>query len=453
MNIITKLTLKFTLIVAGIIFVASLAIYFSSAEYRQNDFYNRLEERAVTTARLLIDVSEVDKNLLRIIDNSRLPLPNEQVVVYNYLDEELYNSLDTEVPIDKDLLNQIRLEKDVRYEKDGKEFLGILFEGQYDRFVVIASAYDRFGYGKLRNLQIVLTIVFFSSLLVTFLSGMFYSRNALKPVSKVIKEVDSISLENIRKRLDTGNGHDELAHLSITFNKMLDRLEKSFQMQKNFVSNVSHEMRTPITSLMGQIEVALLNARSEAEYKEVLNSLFEDSKRLKNLFNSLLDLSRLEISFAMIAKINFRIDELLLNTLGELSRTFPKNPVDFQILEVPEDEKHFEIHGSDSLIKTALTNLIENAIKFSQGKVVAVTLASDNEMVQVMVKDEGIGIDEEELDKIFEPFHRGQNALGIAGHGLGLSLAKIIIEQHKGRISINTKKGKGTSISVFLPHL
>jgi signal transduction histidine kinase len=105
------------------------------------------------------------------------------------------------------------------------------------------------------------------------------------------------------------------------------------------------------------------------------------------------------------------------------------------------------------LIKTALTNLIENAIKFSQGKVVAVTLASDNEMVQVMVKDEGIGIDEEELDKIFEPFHRGQNALGIAGHGLGLSLAKIIIEQHKGRISINTKKGKGTSISVFLPHL
>ena len=160
----------------------------------------------------------------------------------------------------------------MKFSKDGKEYLGILFEGQYDRFVTIASAYDQFGYSKLKNLRLVLLIVFIGSMLVTYLSGMFYSRNALKPISNVIREVDGISISNLGQRLDTGNGSDELAQLAITFNKMLDRLEHSFQMQRNFVSNVSHEMRTPITSLMGQIEVGLLKARKETEYKEILES-------------------------------------------------------------------------------------------------------------------------------------------------------------------------------------
>jgi len=452
MNIINKLTLKFTSIVAAIILVASLTIYFSSAEYRQNDFYNRLEERAVTTARLLVDVNEVDKDLLRIIDNSRLSLPDEQVVVYNYLDEVLYNSLDSEPVYSKDLIDKVRLEKEIQFEENGKEFLGLLFEGQYDRFVVIASAFDQFGYGKLRNLRLVLIIVFFGSMVITYLSGMFYSRNALKPVSKVIKEVDTISLDNIDKRVDTGNGHDELAQLAITFNKMLDRLEKSFQMQKNFVSNVSHEMRTPITSLMGQIEVALLKSRTEMEYQNVLNSLLEDSKNLKNLFNSLLDLSRLETSFAVIAKIEFRIDELLLHIVAELSRNHPDNRINFEVKGLPENEKQFEIFGSENLVKTAIVNLIENALKFSERKPVEVSLTPEEEMATIEIKDLGIGIPQDEREKIFEPFHRGKNALGIQGHGLGLSLTKIIVEQHGGNISLQSKPGQGTRIVVKLPN-
>ena len=111
MNIKTKLTLRFTSIVGGIILAASLAIYLSSAEYREGDFYKRLEERAVTTARLLVDVTEVDKDLLRIIDSNILSLPDEQIVVYNYIDEELYNSHEADTKYEIGLLNQIRLQK------------------------------------------------------------------------------------------------------------------------------------------------------------------------------------------------------------------------------------------------------------------------------------------------------------------------------------------------------
>jgi hypothetical protein len=164
MNIKKKLAIKFALIVASILLLSSLLVYVSSARYRRSEFNSRLEDKALDMAKLLIDVDEVDNALLKIINQNTISLPEEEVVIYNYLNEELYDSNEeTGAPVPVPLLDQIRLEKELYYTEGQKEVIGILYPGKYNRYVVIASATDTYGLSKLQNLRYVLVLVFSSA--------------------------------------------------------------------------------------------------------------------------------------------------------------------------------------------------------------------------------------------------------------------------------------------------
>jgi hypothetical protein len=146
MNIKKKLAIKFALIVASILLLSSLLVYVSSARYRRSEFNSRLKDKALDMAKLLIDVDEVDNALLKIINQNTISLPEEEVVIYNYLNEELYDSNEeTGAPVPVPLLDQIRLEKELYYAEGKKEVIGILYPGKYNRYVVIASATDTYG--------------------------------------------------------------------------------------------------------------------------------------------------------------------------------------------------------------------------------------------------------------------------------------------------------------------
>jgi signal transduction histidine kinase len=453
LNIRTRLSFQFTYIVSLILILFSFLVYYFSADYRKSEFYSRLEKKALTTAKLLIEVKEVDYNLMKIIDRNALnALNNERVMIYDDNDRQIYNSLDNDsIQISKVYLDKIRLQKEIRYHEGKNEAVGLIFTMNSVHYVVIASAYDNYGRIKLYNLIWIIFSGFMISVGSTVLFGRIYAEKALKPMSDVVIQVAKINISSLNMRVSEGNGTDEIAQLAITFNKMLERLESAFEMQRSFVSNASHELRTPLTSITGQIEVSLMNPRTKEEYQAILESVLEDIKNLNALSNGLLDLAKANSDISAIAITPLRIDEILWETRAELIERKPDFKISIEFDQPIEDEIELTILGNNHLLKTAIVNLMDNACKFSGNNSVEITILVRSHDVVIIFKDQGMGIEPEDLEKIFHPFFRSNNAKSIPGNGLGLTLTERIIRLHGGEISIESKPNIGTSATVSIP--
>jgi len=455
LNIRSRLTIQFTYIVAFILVLFSFIIYYFSASYREAEFYSRLEKKALTTAKLLIEVKEVDYNLMKIIDKNALnALHNERVIIYNDKDHQIYNSLDYDsIQFSKAFLDKIRQEKRIRYHEDRNEAIGLIFTLNNDHYVVIASAYDNYGRIKLYNLIWIILAGFIISIGSTVFFGQVYANKALKPMSDVVRQVDKITIASLNMRVNEGNGTDEIAQLAITFNKMLERLQSAFEMQRSFVSNASHELRTPLTSITGQIEVSLMNPRTNEEYKAILESVLEDIKNLNALSNGLLDLAKASSDISAIALHSLRIDEIIWETRAELIERKKDYKISIEFIQPIDDENELIILGNHHLLKTAIVNLMDNACKFSSDKSLEIFLSVKNQDIVTEFKDKGMGIELVDLEKIFHPFFRASNAKGISGNGLGLTLTEKIITIHRGKIFIESQPQKGTTVTVTIPFL
>lgn len=453
MQIRKKLTFQFIAIVAFLLFISLLAIYFFSEDYREDDFYNRLSNKGTNIAKLLIAVDEVDANLLKIIERDNpVSLPKESIAIYDYKDELLYSSDDKNLlGIVKELLDEIRLENELRYRKGDYEILGFLYADKFDRFVVIIGAVDIYGVSKLRNLRTVLLVVFSISIILVFISGWIYAGRALRPISKVVDQVDNITISSLNLRVDQGNGKDEIATLAATFNGMLDRLESAFKTQKNFIANASHELRTPLTAITGQLEVILMKSRTADQYKKAMASVLDDMKNLNTISNRLLLLAQASSEKGETAFTNLRIDELVWQTSSELKKRNPEYVINVSFDEAMSDEKNLTILGDEQLMKTALVNLMDNGCKYSPEHKVEVHLGSKGTNKLILIfSDKGIGIEPGDLKQIFEPFHRGRNASSFKGHGIGLSLVHRIIKMNGGDIKVESEINQGTTVTVSL---
>lgn len=455
LNIRNKLSIQFTYIVSLILILFSCIIYYFSADYREAEFYSRLEKKALTTAKLLIEVKEVDYTLMKIIDENSLDaLHNERVIIYNNHNHQIYNSWNNDTAqISKAFLDKIRQKKNIRYHEEKNEAIGLIFNLGSDEYVVIASAYDNYGRIKLYNLIWIILSGFIISIGSTVVFSRIYATKALKPISDVITQVDKITISSLNMRVNEGNGTDEIAQLAITFNKMLVRLESAFEMQRSFVSNASHELRTPLTSITGQIEVSLLKPRSQDEYQLILESVLEDIKNLNALSNGLLDLAKASSDISAIALQPLRIDEILWETRSELISQKHDYKISIEFSHPIDDENELIINGNLHLLKIAIANLMDNGCKFSESKSVEVFLSVKNGRIIIEFIDLGIGIEPTDLDKIFHPFYRAKAAKNISGNGLGLALSSKIISLHRGAISVRSQPGEGTKATVNIPHI
>ena len=454
MNIRTKLTLRFSIIVATILIVFSASIYYLSSEYRKEEFYSRLESRAITTARLFISVQEVDNKLLRIIDrNSIHAMFQEKVLVFNESNQVVYSSLDDfTLDYSDSLINEIRSREKVEYSQNSNEFVGITYSAGNRKFVVIASAYDRYGNSKLNNLAQVLWAGLFVGLLSTVLFGVVFSRLVLAPLARMNADVSGISAGNLSRRIDEGNKRDEIAQLAINFNKMLERIESAFNIQRQFVSSASHELRTPLNAISSQLQLLLAQRRSSEEYEKALNSLLEDARALVNLTNGLLNLAQFNVDKQRDQFRPVRVDEILFAAQQELGKSRPNYHFQIEYGIMPDEESQLQIKGDETLLKTAFLNLMDNACKFSEDHSVKITLMAKRNTIEISFEDKGIGIPEEDQKKIFMPFFRGSNArTHTQGHGIGLSLSHRIIQLHGGAIEITSTVGQGSDIKAVFP--
>ncbi len=454
MQIRRKLTYQFISIVALILLFASLAIYLSSADYRKDDFYNRLLSKARNTAKLLIEVEEVDAELLhRIEEDNPMSLPGEKIIIYNFRNERIFSTDDEgELKVKQELIDEIRLEEEIRYVEAGHEVVGFMFADTYDRFVVIAAGKDIYGLRKLANLRNILLIVFAGSIIIVSLSGWVYAGRALSPISRLTDRVNRISISSLNLRLDEGKSQDEIAQLAHTFNLMLERLEKAFKMQKNFIANASHELRTPLTAITGQLEVVLMQDREAEEYRRSMLSVLDDMKSLNTTSNRLLLLAQASAESSRSEFKALRIDDVLWEVRQELLRRCPEYTVNVRFDESMEQEEQLLVPGNEQLLKTAIANLMENACKYSPDHSVDIGISPRKHHLKLIFSDRGIGIEAEDLKQIFEPFYRGSNAIGFKGHGLGLSLAQRIVELHQGKLTVESEAGVKTIFTLSLPY-
>lgn len=267
------------------------------------------------------------------------------------------------------------------------------------------------------------------------MSGMIFISKAFKPINEIIEEVNLITEKSLNSRLDEGNGKDELAFLALTFNRMLNRLENAFATQKGFVSYASHELRTPLTTILGQIEIVLMHERSKGEYMEVLESVNEELLKLKKLTNGLLRLFQLSSSEAELRLGSIRIDEVLFLAVDHV-RKDQNSPIEITYRNAPETGDDFMVNGNEEMLVLAISNLIENACKYSDGDQVKVILGIGTTTLTIDIVDMGIGIEPAEKDKIFDPFFRGSRSSEFFGYGIGLAIVKQIILLHNAQIVV-----------------
>jgi len=282
--------------------------------------------------------------------------------------------------------------------------------------------------------------------------GWVMAGRALTPVMDIARAAQRISGSNLSLRLPTRETGDELDYLILTFNRMIDRLESSFQQMKQFSADVSHELRTPITAIRGQLEVALFTAQTTDQYREAMFNALQDIDRLSQIVRALLLLSQAESGQLILQRS--RID---LREIGsDLADQFQIPAEAAGIRLTAELAPHCFIEGDRVQIERMITNLLSNALKFTpEGGEVRLRVSAAPEFVEIVVEDTGRGIATEHLPHIFDRFYRVPGS-GTApgpdqGLGLGLSFVAWIVKAHHGKIEVASTPGKGTRFTIQLP--
>lgn len=452
MKIRTRLSLTFMGVVAAILLLFSCVVYATAEYFRQRDFYTRLSDKAKNTARLLLDEDEIDTRMLRIIERNNLTaLPEEQINIYDQNSRIIYSTRDSSI-LKPDAIQLIRKKKEVFFRRNKAEIVGFTYQHTRHEYVLTASAYDQYGIEEIGHLGTIMAVGLICSMALVGVVGWAYAGRSLRPISEVVQQVDQITASNLNQRVTAGNDQDEIAQLAQTFNLMLDRVQEGFEVQRNFVANASHELRTPLTIITGQIEVTLLKRRTVEEHEAKWKAALEVIQRMNKLTNNLLNLTLVSLEATPLKFSEVAIDEVIYQAAQMLMNRQPDYSVVFSFDgEIETIQPSLTIAGNKSLLYSAFFNLMENGCKFSDKKRVDVVLGANIQGITIVFRDEGVGIAEEDIKNIYEPFFRAQNVKRIHGHGVGLPLTYRIIQLHHGQIEVDSELGRGTTFVVRLP--
>lgn len=450
-----RITLLFSLLVFVIMGLVCSGVYYFTYQSRIHSIKTRLTNRALTTARLLSQRGVFDHALVRRIDSSTtISLKNKAVQAYSQRNLKIYNYSDLRgdtLRIEADVLDAAR--------ENGRHFFVIgrkeavayhYMEGGYN-MVLISAAEDQEGKKNLQTLFNILLVSFLVGNVFVLVTGYFFSRGLLLPVKKITEDVEEISAQNLARRIQTGKTRDEWHKLSHTLNQLLNRLQESFELQRRFISNASHELSTPLTAISSQLEVSLQRPREAEEYRKVIQSIYQDVQHMIKLTQTLLEFAKASGNPGGLDISLIRIDEIVLALPAEIARINPAFSVHIEFDELPENEERLLVFGNEALLMTAIKNIVVNACKYSSDHIAFVHLKSGERHLEVSVRDNGPGIPGEELGKIFQPFYRVEENRTAGGFGLGLSLADRIVKIHKGTIEVESVLGQGTLFVIKLP--
>lgn len=287
-------------------------------------------------------------------------------------------------------------------------------------------------------------------LLFAGLGGYFLANRALSPVEQITSTAQSITLQDLSKRIHYRGAMDEVGRLAQTFDQMLARLQDAFERERRFTSDAAHELRTPLTVLKGQIEVTLSRARNSEEYENKLRELSAQVDRLIRLSNGLLFLSRSDQQ-----QVDFKLSDVkLTELLGVLVEQFQPLAGEKNLQVTAQVAESLSIRGDNDLLIRLFMNLLENALKYTSANgQIELSATREADGVGVTIHNSGEGIPSEHIPHLFERFYRvdDDRSSQSGGSGLGLAIANEIVRLHGGKIAAQSEPGQGVTFRIYLP--
>jgi signal transduction histidine kinase len=397
-----------------------------------------------------------DRELIQRIDSlTTISLKDKTVQAYDHLDRKIYQY--SEVPYDtleisEEILKKARLDQNGYYFEQGKkEAVAYHYIDPNFPIVVVCAARDEDGRNILVRLKAILFASFVLGIIIAAIGGYFFSTRLLMPIKDITREVTEITAQSLTRRIPTGKAKDEWNSMAVTLNDLLNRLQESFDLQRRFISNASHELSTPLTAISSQLEIAIQRTRTSEEYERMITTVLQDVRRMSKLVQTLLEFAKAAGNKGGLTIDLVRMDEILMEIPGTIRRQNPRYEVFMDFGNLPENEDDLLVFGNADLLSVALNNIVVNACKYSPDHKANVRFAIEDKMFIVTVSDKGTGIPSGDIDKIFQPFYRVENNRSSGGFGLGLSLADRIIKLHKGDIRVQSEPGKGTIFSIEIP--
>ena len=342
----------------------------------------------------------------------------------------------------------------------------IIENNHITKILQIASSLEEVE-DAINTLFLILIITVPLALIVASMGGQFLAHKALKPVDNITQTARMITSQNLNQRIIPPKVKDEISRLIDTFNEMISRLDQSFRQMKQFSSDASHELKTPLTILKGEVEVTLRKERPPQEYQQILKSNLEEINRMSQIVEDLLLLSKADTGEIHLNREDINLAEILNEIVAQMDML---TRVKRLHLSTSNHQQDIHFFGDALRIRELFINLIENGIKYTEeGGFIHITLVKEykaplknqpngvgeekEEFVKIIVSDTGIGIAKEDQERIFDRFFRVDKARSReeGGSGLGLSICKWIVEAHHGEIKVESELGKGSSFIVKLP--
>ncbi|TWT65120.1 sensor histidine kinase [Allorhodopirellula solitaria] len=470
MTLTTRVSAFFLVMLAAALAVYSLAFY--SVTSRQIHFQFEREMSGVLNA--LVAAAEVE-------DTEVKWQPLEHSIAFGSLDE--FGEVEWIVIGDQQIMVESARSVDPAFQKEARELVASSVDrgalhieasrseprlmmyrrlqaphpqaiarelDEFDEVMVFVSRSTVKRDALLWRLTTLVILLPLAAWLIAAILGRWAVRQSLRPVSKMSEQAQMIAGTDFQTRLQVDDTGDELAELGLAFNRLLDRQQVAFEQQRRFAGDAAHELRSPITVLMGEIDVTLRRPRSETEYQGALEVLRKQTKTLQEIVESLLFLARSE-GDATLPELQ-PID--LHSWLDNHFRSWANRPrgTDLQL------QNHLEasttVLGTNSLLAQIVENLVSNALKYSEpGTPVVVSAECVEEEVLIEVADSGYGISDADQEHLFDAFFRSSDARnrGIAGNGLGLAIASRIANALGGRLQCTSRLGQGSRFGLYLP--
>jgi len=440
MKVRTRFVLTLTAVFSVILAISFIIIFSLYSDNRESDFNNRLWANAYSHYKQLYNLKDSNPEILERLNYYAAGAPaNFEIIIIDSNSHVVYKEPeDIDYTPDNNLLENIKENKE-HYFTGSHEFQGVglyFNHNGYDCFV-IATGYDKFGIARLDSLKLIMLFVSIGSIIILAFVTLYFVNRVSRPLINLSVQMRKVGENNLKHRVEVKGDarNNEIVRIATNFNSMLDRLEKAFNMQKNFVHHASHDLRTPLATMLSQTESALRRELTPAEAKKVLESLKEDQQGMIELTNALLLLSQYQNINYTVGWPDVRLDEVMYDSIASMQKMFAGITISFNFTNENDNEDYLCIKGNEVLLRSAYLNLLKNGIKYSVDNKVSVTMQAYADKVIINFENRGPVMQPEEVERMFFPFFRGENAQTKKGFGLGLSIVKRIVELHRCNIS------------------
>lgn len=450
MSLKRKIALTLSISFSLLFGIVLIIIYVSFNDFRKEEFKERFVRRLDFTTNFISKSKNFeDEAPIFFNENSDNVLLNETILIFNAKKELIYSTIkDRKVTWDKNLLQEVDQKRAVHQENTYPEVYAALKSINGENYYILTSAFDTNGQSKLDYLKYLLITAFITcTLLIGFFSYYFMGK-FLQPLEDLNKEISEVTAHKLTTQIPVEQSNDEISILAQSFNTMIVRLNDVFQSQKDFTASASHEIRTPITRMAFQLENLIKLEQHSPETLSALKQMLKDVYQLSDLTNSLLLLTKFDKENIQTIYEEVRIDEVIFESFERVQKSFPNLTMDFLISENTSDQAFLTIKGVQSLLNIVFINLFKNAAVYSDDSEAQVLITETESQLTVDVVSAGNTISLDEQPKLFDAFMRGNNSQNITGSGLGLRIAKRILEYHNAKIKYNSPKEHTNKFSV-----